>query len=55
MDDESEMGSAKPSRSEVVEYVHDIAGQLAAMAREAGLIRTADALQLARSVAEAEF
>ncbi|MEZ5956285.1 MAG: hypothetical protein R3C27_03615 [Hyphomonadaceae bacterium] len=44
-----------PTRSEVGEYVHDLAGQLAKLAEAAGLSKTADALLHARDVVEREF
>jgi hypothetical protein len=44
-----------PTRSEVGEYVHDLAGQLAKLAEEAGLSQTADALLNVRNVVEREF
>lgn len=44
-----------PTRSEVGEYVHDMAEQLAFLAREAGLTQTADALLEVRLVVEREF
>lgn len=46
---------APPTRSEVGEYIHDMAGQLAVLAREAGLTQTADALVAVRLVVECEF
>ncbi|MBK8545073.1 MAG: hypothetical protein IPL62_16940 [Caulobacteraceae bacterium] len=44
-----------PTRSQVAEYIHDIAGQLAVMARQAGLTLTAERLVSACSILEAEF
>lgn len=44
-----------PTRSEVGEYVHDMAEQLAFLAREAGLTQTADALMQVRVTVEQEF
>jgi len=44
-----------PTRSEVGEYVHDLAGQLAELAQAAGLSQTADALMNVREVVEREF
>ena len=44
-----------PTRSEVVEYVHDLVGQLAELAKAAGLTQTADALINVRAVVEQEF
>lgn len=44
-----------PTRGEVAEYVHDMAGQLAAMAEHAGLASAAEALRRAQSVVEREF
>lgn len=44
-----------PTRSEVGEYVHDLAGQLAKLAEAAGLTQTADALLNVRNVVEREF
>lgn len=44
-----------PRRSEVAEYVHDMAGQLAEMAEAFGLAAAAEALRRARSVVEDEF
>lgn len=49
------IGREHPSRSEVAEYVHDMAGQLADMAEEAGLAAAAAALRSARMVLETEF
>ncbi len=46
---------AAPTRSEVGEYVHDLAGQLAKLAEAAGLSQTADALLTVRDVVEREF
>lgn len=46
---------APPTRSEVGEYVHDIAEQLAVLAREAGLTQTAEALVAVRLAVEREF
>jgi hypothetical protein len=44
-----------PSRSEVAEYVHDMAGQLAEMAKQFGLISAAEALKQAQLAVEREF
>lgn len=49
---ESEAG---PSRSEVAEYVHDMAGQLADMADRFGLSSAAEALKQAQTAVEREF
>lgn len=54
-DDEHEQAGPAPTRSQVAEYIHDITGQLAAMARQAGLPRTAERLLSACSVLEGEF
>jgi len=43
------------TRSEVAEYVHDMAGQLADMARRHGLNNAADALLQAKRAVETEF
>jgi len=48
-------GEIVPSRTEVAEYMHDLVGQLAEMARSAGLRRSADALAYVRTVIEGEF
>ena len=53
--DAEETAAPAPTRSQVADYVHDIAGQLAVMATEAGLPRTAEGLLQARSILEAEF
>lgn len=53
--DAEETAAPAPTRSQVADYVHDIAGQLAVMAKEAGLPRTAEGLLQARSILEAEF
>ena len=53
-EDENE-SAQEPSRSEVGEYVHDLAAQLATLARDVGLERTAEALTRVCSVVEAEF
>lgn len=52
MDGDSEN---RPTRSEVAEYVHDMAGQLAAMAENVGLASAAEALKHAQSMVEREF
>ncbi|MEQ1493034.1 MAG: hypothetical protein ABL871_04850 [Terricaulis sp.] len=54
-DDDDEQAAPAPTRSQVAEYIHDIAGQLATMARQAGLPRTAERLASACSVLEGEF
>jgi hypothetical protein len=54
-DDVDEQIGEAPTRSQVAEYIHDIAGQLATMARQAGLPRTAERLLSACSVLEGEF
>lgn len=54
----SEVGSEErvaPTRSEVGEYVHDLAGQLAELAQAAGLSQTANALLNVREVVQREF
>lgn len=48
-------GEDRPSRAEVAEYVHDMAGQLAEMARLAGLEAAADALGRAQRMIENDF
>lgn len=53
--EESEQTGLEPTRSQIAEYIHDITGQLAAMARRAGLPRTAESLLLACSILEGEF
>lgn len=51
---EEEVADA-PSRSEVGEYVHDLAEQLAVLAAAVGLDRTAAALKQVSATVEAEF
>ena len=43
------------TRSEAAEYLHDIVGQLAEMARVFGLLTTAEALRQAQRAVEQEF
>lgn len=45
----------RPTRGEIAEYVHDMTGQLAALARQAGLQRTADALLAAQGAIGTEY
>jgi hypothetical protein len=47
--------SERPSRAEVAEYVHDLAGQLATLAQRAGLVAAAEALRCAQTEIEKEF
>lgn len=54
-EDQEDGSDPAPTRSQVAEYIHDIAGQLASMARQAGLPRTAERLLSACSVLEGEF
>jgi hypothetical protein len=44
-----------PTRCEVAEYVHDLAGQLAKLAQGAGLLAAAEALRRAQTAVEEEF
>jgi hypothetical protein len=44
-----------PTRGEVAEYVHDLAGQLAKLAQGAGLLAAAKALRRAQTAVEEEF
>ena len=53
-DDQDSVDQA-PTRSQVAEYIHDIATQLAAMAQQAGLSGTADRLLAACSALAVEF
>lgn len=46
---------SQPTRSEVAEYLHELAGQLAEMAREAGMAAAAEALVEAQKTIESEF
>lgn len=50
-DDERE----NPSRSEAAEYVHDMAGQLAALAERFGLTSAAEALKRAQTAIERDY
>jgi hypothetical protein len=45
----------EPTRTEVAEYIHDMAGQLAEIARTAGLHRAAEALGHAQRAIEADY
>ncbi|MGD9965006.1 MAG: hypothetical protein AB7T59_00635 [Hyphomonadaceae bacterium] len=45
----------RPSRSEVAEYVHDLAGQLADMAGQFGLANAAEALKQVQLAVEREL
>lgn len=54
-EDQDDGSGPAPTRSQVAEYIHDIAGQLASMAQQAGLPRTAERLLSACSVLEGEF
>jgi hypothetical protein len=55
MEDEIEEHELRVTRSEVAEYLHDMSGQLAEMARRAGLTVAAEALVKAQRAVEAEF
>jgi hypothetical protein len=55
MDEEANGADLEATRSEVAEYLHDMVGQLAEMARRAGLATTAEALAQARRSVEVEF
>jgi hypothetical protein len=54
-DDNSNGNDDDPSRAEVAEYVHDIAGQLAEMARQVGLSAAAEALGRVQRAIETDF
>ncbi len=45
----------QPTRSEVAEYVHDMAGQLADLAERAGMAAAAVALRSAQHAIESEY
>lgn len=45
----------RPTRSEVAEYVHDMAGQLSELAERAGLGAAAEALKSAQRAIEGDF
>ena len=55
MDDETIEQERSVTRSEVAEYVHDMSGQLAEMARKFGFVPAAEALVQAQRAVEAEF
>lgn len=52
---EESVGESQPTRSEVAEYVHDMAGQLAEMAERAGLAGGAALLRDAQRAIEKEY
>jgi hypothetical protein len=54
-DDVSGGNGSEPSRAEVAEYVHDMAGQLSEMARRFGLDAAADALGRVQRAIESDF
>ena len=56
MESEEEFAEpAPPTRGEIAEYVHDMTGQLAAMAERSGLAVAAVALRKAQRVIESEY
>jgi len=55
MTEQQDVLEPEVTRSEAAEYVHDMAGQLATMARLFGLQRVADALLEVQRAVEAEF
>jgi len=52
---EDEGKNSEPTRTEIAEYIHDMAGQLAEIARQAGLSAAADALGAAQRAIEVEY
>ncbi len=55
MDEPANDDDREVTRSEVAEYLHDMSGQLAEMARRFGLTSAAEALARAQRAVEAEF
>ncbi|MBX9746919.1 MAG: hypothetical protein K2X34_08465 [Hyphomonadaceae bacterium] len=55
MDEEAKGEDRGVTRSEAAEYLHDMSGQLAEMARRFGLASAAEALAQAQRAVEAEF
>ncbi|MBL8530460.1 MAG: hypothetical protein JNK94_01890 [Hyphomonadaceae bacterium] len=54
MPNQAERRAGEASRLEVAEYIHEMTGQLAEMARNAGMLAAAEALDGAQRVIEGE-